>query len=47
MPGFSGSCARCLLSALAGRHNHGNFISLTRRAVNNLNPSMKAERVLW
>jgi hypothetical protein len=39
LAGFSGSFAQDLLSALAGRHDDGDVISLTRRAVNNPNSS--------
>src|SRR4051812_43051769 len=44
LEGFSGSVAPCPLSVLAGRHDNGNLIYLTRAAVNNPNPSMKSER---
>jgi hypothetical protein len=44
LAGFLGSFALYLLSALAGRHNDADVISLIRRAVNNPNPAMKAER---
>jgi hypothetical protein len=37
---FSGSVALYLLSALAGRHDDEDVISLTRRTVNNPNPAM-------
>src|SRR6266568_4115684 len=47
LAGFSSSFAQCPLSALAGRHDDGDLICLARRAVNNPNPSMKAERVVF
>jgi hypothetical protein len=43
---FYGIFARCLLSALASRHDNEDVICLTRRAVNNPNPSMKSEGVV-
>jgi hypothetical protein len=43
--GFSGSFARCHLSAIL-RHHDGDLIRLTRRTVNNPNPAMKSERVV-
>jgi hypothetical protein len=36
--GYSGSFAQCPVSALAGRHDNGNLICLTRAAVNSPNP---------
>src|SRR6516165_9034679 len=44
---LSGSLARCLLSALAGRHDNGNLICLRWCAVNNSNTIMQSERGIW
>jgi len=46
LAGFSGSFAQYPLPALAGRHDDGDVICLTRHAVNNPNPSMKSESVV-
>src|SRR3712207_6099515 len=46
LAGVSSSVAPCVFSALAGRHDDGDVICLTRRAVNTPHPSMKSERVV-
>src|SRR4030042_594678 len=41
--GFSGSFARCPLSAISG-HHYGSLICLTRQKVNSQNSSIKSDR---
>src|SRR4030042_5254381 len=43
MAGFSGSFARCPLSAISGCH-YGSLICLTRQKVNSQNSSIKSDR---
>src|SRR5215471_11200624 len=43
LAGFSGSFTPCPLSALAGRHDDGDLLCLTRRAGNNPHSSVKSD----
>jgi hypothetical protein len=45
LAGLLESFAPYPFSALAGRHDNGDLISLTRPAVNSPNPAMQSERV--